>query len=79
MLIVGSDAQCLVDDLLRKLCTGEQGGLLAAVRLHRRVKAVEIKKGHLLGVLRFQPFDVRVDEVFLFVDELRRPPGNEAP
>ena len=79
--VIGSDAQRLVDDLLGipNAIGYRRGG---RNRL-RRGKGVGIKKGHLLAVLGFQPFDVPVDMIFTALDNLRgqlrhKLPGKDA-
>ena len=67
--VICSDAQRLVDDLL---------GIADTVR-YRLCRCCSrlccghgyIKKGHLLAVLGFQPFDVPVDMIFTALDDLR--------
>ena len=66
--VIGPDAQRLVNDLL---------GIADTVRYRlggccdRLCCGHHIKKGHLLAVLGFQPFDVPVDMVFTALNDLR--------
>ena len=79
VLIVGSNAQRLVNDLLRKLLTWKEKTLRLALGRSGTVKGREIKKGHLLALLGGELADVRLNEVFLFVNELRCPSGHQVP
>ena len=79
VLIVGSNAHRLVNDLLRKLLTWKEKTLLFALGRSRTAKRGEIKKGHLLALLSGELADVRLNEIFLFVNELCCPSGYQIP
>ena len=57
---------------------GKEGKLFPTLWLCL-VKGREIKKGHLLALLCGEPTDVRLDKVFLFVNELRCPFRHQFP
>ena len=75
--MVGADTKRLVDHLLGQRMRKE-GNLVSALRL-RLVESSKIKKGHLLALLGGEPWDVRLDEIFFFIDELGRPFRHQPP
>ena len=79
VLIVGSNAQRLVNDLLSKRRTRKERTLRLALGRSRTAKRREIKKGHLLALLSGELADVRLNEIFLFVNKLRCPSGHQIP
>ena len=79
VLIVGSNAQRLVNDLLRKRRTRKERTLRLALGWSRAAKGREIKKGHLLALLGWELADVRLNEIFLFVNKLCCPSGHQIP
>ena len=79
VLIVGSNAQRLVNDLLRKRRTRKERTLRLALGWSRTSKGREIKKGHLLALLGRELADVRLNEIFLFVNKLCCPSGHQVP
>ena len=79
MLAVGADTQRLVNHLLGQSRVREDGWLRCALRPGWLLKRRKIKKGHLLALLGGEPWDVRLDKVFFFVDEPGRPSGHQIP
>ena len=73
VLVVGTNAQRLVDYLLRQCRVRENGWLGRTLGLGWLVKRRKIKKGHLLALLVGEPWDVRLNEIFFFVNELGGP------
>ena len=79
VLVVGTNAQSLVDDLLGQSRMRENGWLGCTLGLGWLVERRKIKKGHLLALLGGEPWDVRLNEIFFFLDELGGPPGHQVP
>ena len=79
VLVIRPDAQCFVDDLLGKFRAREEGTLRFAFGRSGIGKRGEIKKGHLLALLGGKLADVRLNEIFLFVNELCCPFGHQIP
>ena len=79
MLVVGADTQRLVDHLLGQSRVRKNGWMRCALRPGWLLKRRKIKKGHLLALLSGEPWDVRLNEVFFFVDEPGRPSGYQIP
>ena len=79
VLVVGTNAQRLVDYLLGQSRVRENGWLGRTLGLGRLVKRRKIKKGHLLALLVGEPWDVRLNEIFFFVNELGSPLGHNVP
>ena len=79
VLVVSTNAQRLVDYLLRQSRVRENGWLGRTLGLGWLLKRRKIKKGHLLALLVGELRDVRLNEVFFFVDELGRPSGYQIP
>ena len=75
---IGTDAKSLVNDLLRKL-RARHKRKLSAFFPSRSLEVRKIKQRELLAVVALWRRDFGVDEVFLFVNELGRPSGNNAP
>ena len=79
VLVVGADAQRLVDHLLGQSRVRENGWLGRTLCLGRLVERRKIKKGHLLALLVGELRDVRLNEIFFFVDELGGPACHHFP
>lgn len=79
VLVICPDAQRLVNDLLRKGRTRKERTLRLALGWSRAAKGREIKKGHLLALLSRELADVRLNEIFLFVNKLCCPSGHQVP
>ena len=79
MLAVGADTQRLVNHLLGQSRVRKDGWLRCALCLSWLLKRRKIKKGHLLALLGGEPWDVRLDKVFFFVDEPGCPSGYQIP
>ena len=73
------DTQRLVCHLLGRSRVRKNGLLRCALRPGWLLKRRKIKKGHLLALLVGELRDVRLNEVFFFVDELGRPSGYQIP
>src|SRR5699024_4930210 len=67
VLVVGANAQRLVDHLLGQSRVRENGWLGRTLGLGRLVERRKIKKGHLLALLVGELRDVRLNEIFFFV------------
>ena len=79
VLVVGTNAQRLVDYLLRQSRVRENGWLGRTLGLGWLLKRRKIKKGHLLALLGRELRDVRLNEIFFFVDELGGPACHHFP
>ena len=79
VLVVGTNAQRLVDYLLRQSRVRENGWLGRTLGLGWLLKRRKIKKGHLLALLGKELRDVRLNEIFFFVNELGSPLGHNIP
>ena len=79
VLIVGTNAQRLVNHLLGQSRVRENGWLGRTLGLGWLVKRRKIKKGHLLALLGRELRDVRLNEVFFFVNELGGPACHHFP
>ena len=79
VLVVGANAQRLVDYLLRQSRVRENRWLGRTLGLGWLLKRRKIKKGHLLALLGREPWDVRLNEIFFFVNELGSPLGHNIP
>ena len=75
---IGTNAKSLVNDLLRKL-RARHKRKLSAFFPSRSLEVRKIKQRELLAVVALWRRNFGVDEVFLFVNELGRPSGNNAP
>ena len=79
VLVVSTNAQRLVDYLLRQSRVRENGWLGRTLGLGWLLKRRKIKKGHLLALLGRELRDVRLNEIFFFVNELGSPLGHNIP
>ena len=79
VLVVGTNAQRLVDYLLRQSRVRENRWLGRTLGLGWLLKRRKIKKGHLLALLGRELRDVRLNEIFFFVNELGSPLGHNIP
>ena len=79
VLVVSTNAQRLVDYLLRQSRVRENGWLGRILGLGWLLKRRKIKKGHLLALLGRELRDVRLNEIFFFVDELGGPACHHFP
>ena len=79
VLVVSTNAQRLVDYLLRQSRVRENGWLGRTLGLGWLLKRRKIKKGHLLALLGRELRDVRLNEIFFFVDELGGPACHHFP
>ena len=79
VLVVSTNAQRLVDYLLRQSRVRENGWLGRTLGLGWLLKRRKIKKGHLLALLGKELRDVRLNEIFFFVNELGGPAGYQIP
>ena len=78
VFVVCTDTKRFVNDLLGKLGVRHKRKL-STIFLCRGIEVRKIKQRKLLAVVVFRRCDFGVDEVFLFVNELGRPSGNNAP
>ena len=79
VLVVGTNAQRLVNDLLGQSRVRENGWLGRTLGLGWLLKRRKIKKGHLLALLGKELRDVRLNEIFFFVNELGGPACHHFP
>ena len=79
VLVVSTNAQRLVDYLLRQSRVRENGWFGRTLGLGWLLKRRKIKKGHLLALLGRELRDVRLNEVFFFVNKLGGPACHHFP
>ena len=79
VLVVSTNAQRLVDYLLRQSRVRENGWFGLTLGLGWLLKRRKIKKGHLLALLGRELRDVRLNEVFFFVNKLGGPACHHFP
>ena len=79
VLVVSTNAQRLVDYLLRQSRVRENGWFGRTLGLGWLLKRRKIKKGHLLALLGRELRDVRLNEVFFFVNKLGGPACHRFP
>ncbi len=76
--LIAAETQCRIYDLLGKRWSCKDGHLRCFIR-RWSVERRQVKETHLLAVHIFRRRDLRIDEVFFFLNKLSCPSGNHRP